>query len=70
MIRAYAYLSKKRPYIHLFNVILTISIFAFSCYQLLINEAVIFSAGFIFVGGMVTLFSKSSSYKQKYLGRE
>ena len=67
MIRAYAHMSKNRPYIHWFNVGLTFFIFAFCCYQLLANEEIIFSLGFIFVGLMVTLFSQAFSYRQKYL---
>ncbi|PSU35663.1 hypothetical protein C9I99_01195 [Photobacterium lutimaris] len=70
MIRAYAYLSKNKPHIHKLNITLTFLIFAFCCYQLLANEKVTFGLGLFFVGIMVTLFSKASSYRQKYLSND
>lgn len=70
MIRAYAYLSKNRPYLHLFNVTSTFIFFTFCCYQLLVNEKVTFGVGLFFVAIMVALFSQASSYRQKYLSKD
>lgn len=67
MIRAYARMSKSRPYFHWFNVFLTLFVFVLCGYQLLANEEIIFGFGFVFVGLMVTLFGQASSYRQKYL---
>ncbi|AJR06341.1 hypothetical protein C9J03_13440 [Photobacterium gaetbulicola] len=70
MIRTYARLSKDRPFIHVINVTVTILVFVFCCYQLLANERITFSLGFIYVAFMVTLFSKAFAYRQKYLCHE
>ena len=67
MVRAYARLSVKLPYFHWFNVILTFAIFVLCCYQLLANEEIIFSFGFIIIAANVILFAMANSYRQKYL---
>ncbi|PSW11187.1 hypothetical protein C9J01_17160 [Photobacterium rosenbergii] len=67
MFRAYAHFSVNHPVIHIVNLLIVMTIFAVSCYQLLANENLLFSAGFLFVTLPIILFAKSSDYKRKYL---
>lgn len=67
MFRAYAHFSVNHPFIHKFNLLAILCIFAVSCYELLANESIIFSLGFVLIVFPALVFAKASDYKQKYL---
>ncbi|GAL08776.1 hypothetical protein JCM19237_404 [Photobacterium aphoticum] len=67
MFRAYAQFTIKYPAIHALNLLIVLSIFAISSYQLLANEALIFAFGFLFVAFPTIVFAKASDYRRKYL---
>ncbi len=70
MFRSYAHFSVNHPLMHKTNLLLVLSIFVISCYQLLANESIEYAAGFIFVMLPLIVFSKASDYKRKYLGTD
>lgn len=67
MFRAYAHFSVKYPAIHIANLLIVLSVFIISCYQLLANENLQYAAGFVFVILPIIVFAKSSDYKRKYM---
>ncbi|CAG21071.1 conserved hypothetical protein [Photobacterium profundum SS9] len=67
MFRAYAHFSVNHPLVHKFNLLAVLSIFFVSCYELLVNESIIFSLGFVLVAFPMLVFAKASDYKNKYL---
>lgn len=67
MIRAYAYLSRNHPMLHVFNILLVLAIMAFCAYQLLGNQQIEYSIGFIAMFLPFMLFAKSAQYRSKYL---
>ncbi|PSW22331.1 hypothetical protein C9I98_03250 [Photobacterium sanctipauli] len=69
MFRAYAIFSSNHSKIHIFNLVVVMMVFAFSCYQLLANENLIFSNGLLFSALMIGFFARSSSYKRKYFAK-
>lgn len=67
MFRAYAHFSVNHPLVHKFNLLVVLTIFIVSCYELLANEEIIFSLGFVLIVFPALVFAKASNYKQKYL---
>lgn len=67
MFKYYAYFSVNYPLIHKINILIIMSIFMVSVYQLLINEALIYFSGFFVTLIAIVVFSRSSIYKTKYL---
>ncbi len=69
MIRHYAILSGNYPLLHKFNLLLMLSLMVTSCYQLLINENLLFTSGLVVSIIFLVFFGKTSEYKRKYLNR-
>jgi len=67
MFRAYAHFTVKHPYIHTLNLFTMLSVFMISGYQLLVNENLIYAAGFLLVSIPTFIFAKASDYKRKYI---
>jgi energy-coupling factor transporter transmembrane protein EcfT len=67
MFRVYAHFSVNHPFVHQFNLLIVLAIFMVSCYQLLANEAIVFSIGFVLIALPLFVFAKASDYKSKYL---
>ncbi|CAH1527376.1 Putative membrane protein [Vibrio jasicida] len=68
--KGYAKFSVKHPWFHRLNVTAVAFIFFLSLYQLLVNEAFEYSAGFIITLLATLLFASSSAFKKRYLGHE
>ncbi|MDO6707178.1 hypothetical protein [Photobacterium sp. 1_MG-2023] len=57
----------KFPLLHKLNLCLAIAFFATCCYQLIVQENLLFSLGILAVSVLLTLFAGSSNYRRKYI---
>lgn len=67
MFRAYARFSANHPILHGANLLLVATVFGTSCYQLLAEENIAYSAGLVGVVLPMVLFAKSADYRRKYM---
>ncbi|MBC7005811.1 hypothetical protein BIZ37_24940 [Photobacterium sp. BZF1] len=67
MMRAYARFTVNHPFFHSFNLVVVLGIFTLSCYQLLVEENLVFGAGFLVVMIALALFAGAADYRSKYL---
>ncbi|KKD01480.1 MULTISPECIES: hypothetical protein [Photobacterium] len=67
MFRKYAVFSVTFPVLHKINLLLAIAFFATCCYQLVVQEDLVFSLGLLAVVFLLTLFAGSSNYRRKYI---
>ncbi|GAB6264334.1 hypothetical protein PSSHI_45780 [Photobacterium sp. R1] len=67
MFKKYAVFSVKHPLLHKMNLLFAITFFATCCYQLVVQENLVFSLGLLAVSILLTLFAGSSNYRRKYI---
>ncbi|EGQ7955075.1 hypothetical protein JRK27_000840 [Vibrio vulnificus] len=68
--RKYAHFSVKHPWIHRFNLLVALMIFAVSCYELLADENLWYGLGTLFTFVLLLVFASASEFKRKYLSHE
>lgn len=70
MFRKYALFAIKHPKIHTLNLLITLAVMLFSCYELIENENFIFANGIAFSFVCILIFARASEYKRKYLSHK
>ncbi|BAX53816.1 hypothetical protein PDPUS_1_02442 [Photobacterium damselae subsp. piscicida] len=68
MFRLYALFSFRHPLLHKLNILLVLSIIAFSSYELVYQKNIFSMLGYLFVILCFIVFAKSAYYRTKYLG--
>lgn len=67
MDRYYARFSSNHPWLHIVFIALVAAIFSISCYQLLVNEELMFAVGLVVPVMIIPLFAMAADYKRKYM---
>jgi hypothetical protein len=67
MDRYYARFSSNHPWMHLSFLAIVAAIFCISCYQLLVNEELIFAVGLAVPVVIIPFFAMAANYKRKYM---
>ncbi|MBY5947402.1 hypothetical protein [Photobacterium rosenbergii] len=70
MMRAYARFTVNHPIFHSLNLVAVFGLFILCCYQLLVEEELVFGTGFFVVMIAVGLFAGAADYRSKYLSRD